>query len=38
MFDEGGAGRARRFRKWIIGIAGALLLTVAGAFLYDGVK
>jgi hypothetical protein len=38
LLDEGQAGRARRFRKWIIGIVGGLILAVGGAFLYDAVK
>lgn len=35
MFDEGGAGRARRFRGWIFGVAGTLALALVGALLYD---
>jgi hypothetical protein len=38
LLDEGRAGRARRFRKRIIGIVGAIVLAVGGAFLYDAVK
>jgi hypothetical protein len=37
IFDEGGAGRARRFRVWIVGIAGALIVGVLGSFIYDQV-
>ena len=35
IFDEGGAGRARRFRVWIFATAGALFFAVAGSALYD---
>jgi hypothetical protein len=38
MFDEGGAGRARRFRKWILATVGAPILALVGALIYDQVK
>lgn len=38
IFDEGGAGRARRFRKWIVTAVGALAVAIVGAFIYDQVK
>lgn len=38
ILDEGGAGRARRFRGWIFGVAGALVVGVAGSFMYDQVS
>jgi hypothetical protein len=30
MFDEGGVPRARRFRTWIVGVGGALVLVFVG--------
>lgn len=38
LFEDGSVGRARRFRKWIIGIVGGLILAVVAGFIYDGVK
>lgn len=38
MLDEGGAGRARRFRKWIIAIIGSLVLAVVSKLLYDALR
>lgn len=38
IFDDGGAGRARRFRAAIIASVGAIVLGVAASIVYDSVR
>jgi hypothetical protein len=37
ILDEGGVGRARRFRTGIIALVGALIVAIVGSFIYDQV-
>lgn len=38
MLDESGVPRARRFRKWVIGVVGALVLALIGALISNQLK